>query len=93
MVTSYCYKAYIESLGKWADGTLRSLRFSVPMIWRKPKNHFKECYFYLTDLEGFNRLKKKPSNYLNLESARQLVPHCEEVPVPEFNDLSDLFVE
>ena len=63
------------------------------MVWREPKKDFNECYICLVNLKGFNRHKKKTSNYPNLESARQLVPHCEEVPVPEFNDLPHLFVE
>ena len=45
------------------------------------------------DLEGFNHHKKKTLNYLDLKSARRPVPHCEEVPVPEFNDLLHVFME
>ena len=43
--------------------------------------------------QGFNRHKKKTWNYSDLESARRPVPHCEEVPIPEFNDLPDVFME
>ena len=45
------------------------------------------------DLKGFNRHKKKTWNYPNLESARRPAPRCEEVPVPEFCDLSDVFMK
>ena len=42
------------------------------------------------DLKGFNRRKKSIWNYPDLESARQPMFYCEEVPVPEFNDLYDI---
>ena len=48
--------------------------------------------FCLMELKGFNRHKKKAWNYPKLESACRSMPHCEEVPVPEFNDLPDLLV-
>ena len=83
-------KACVENLRKWTNGTLASLRFGVPMVWREPKNHFDDCYFCLVDLKGFNRFKKNSWNYPDLESARLPVPHCEEVPVPEFSDLPDI---
>ena len=41
----------------------------------------------------FNCQKKKIWNYPDLESARRPVPHCEEVPVPEFSNLPDVFME
>ena len=86
-------KAYVQSLEKWTDGTLKSLKFGVPMVWREPKNHFNECYFCLMDLKGFNRPPKKNLKLPQFESGCQPVSHCEEVPVSEFNDLPDLFVE
>ena len=86
-------KACVESLRKWANGTLKSLRFGVPMVWRNPKNHFNECYFCLVNLKRLNRHKKKTWNYPNLQSARRPVSHCEEVPVPEFSDLPDVSMD
>ena len=86
-------KACVKSLRKWANGTLKSLKFGVPMVWREPKSHFNECYFFLVDIKVFNRYKKKAWNYPDLESARRLVPHSEEVPVPQFSDLLDESIE
>ena len=51
-------KACVESLREWANGTLKSFRFGVAMFWRESKNHFKECYFCLVDLEGLDRHRK-----------------------------------
>ena len=87
------WKACVESWSKRANGTLKSLRFGVSMVYREPNNHFNECYFCLVDLKGFNRHKKNTWNYPDLESARQPLPHCEEVSVPEFSDLLDVFME
>ena len=52
-------KAYVERLRKWANGTLKSHRFGVSMVWREPKNHFNEGYFCLVDLKGLSRHEKK----------------------------------
>ena len=51
-------KACVENLRKWTNGTLASLKFGVPMVWREPKNLFDDSYFCLVDLKGFNRHKK-----------------------------------
>ena len=45
------------------------------------------------DLKGFNHYKKSTWSYFDLESDRRPVPHCEEVPVPEFSELPDIFME
>ena len=34
-------KECVENLRKWTNGTLASLRFGVPMVWREPKNIFR----------------------------------------------------
>ena len=31
------YKPYVQSLERWPDGTLKSLRLGVPMVWRELK--------------------------------------------------------
>jgi hypothetical protein len=39
------------------NGKRRHLKFSVPMVWREPKNNYDDCYF--CNLHGANR-KKRP---------------------------------
>ena len=88
-----CLQDMCKRLRKWANGTLKSLRFGVPMVWREPHNIFNECYFCLVDLKRFNCHNKKTTNCPDLEFARRPVPHCEELPLPEFSDLLDVFME
>ena len=51
-------KACIKHIRMWANRKTKSFRFSVPMIWREPKNCFDYCYFCMVDLKRFNRHKK-----------------------------------
>ena len=41
-------------------------------------------------MSGWNRHKKNLWYYSDLESARRLLPHCEEVPIPGFSSLPKL---
>jgi len=33
-------KASVESLREWTKGTLKNIKFGVPIVWREPKIHF-----------------------------------------------------
>ena len=66
------------------------MRFGVPMALRDPKNHHDDCYCCMVDMSGWNQRKKKDWYYPDFESARRLIPHCTEVPVPVFTSLPDL---
>ena len=75
---------------------LQSKVFGLVHRWfveNQKKKHFNECYFCLVDLKRFNRRKKKTRNYPDLESVRRPVPHCEEVPTPEFSNLSEVSMD
>ena len=82
-------KSCVEHLQMWTKGKTKSFRFGVPMVRREQKNHFDDCYLCMVDLKGFNRHKKKLWIYPNLESARRPVPHCEDIPVPQFSHLPE----
>ena len=58
--------------------------FLAPMVWHEPKNHFKDCYFCMTNIAGFTKKNKSKITYPNCESARKPVPHDEtnQPPVP-----------
>lgn len=72
----------IEELRQWSQGKKKSFRFGVPMIWREPRNHIDDCYFCLTNVEGYNLKNKKEISYPNLPSAIRPVNHGPDVPVP-----------
>ena len=83
-------KCCTEKLRGWTKGKKKGLTFGVPMVWREPTNHFDDCYFCAINLVGINRKNRKSLIYPNLASAIRPVPHCEEIPVPEFKGLPDL---
>ena len=52
------YKTCTEILRMWTNGKKKHLKFGIPMIWRKPKNHSDDCYFCTVNMKGFNCFKK-----------------------------------
>ncbi|CAH2086043.1 unnamed protein product [Euphydryas editha] len=50
-------KMCIEHLRQWTSGKRAHMKFSVPMIWSEPKNHFDDCYFCVVKLHGINKKK------------------------------------
>ena len=76
----YCVKCYVK-LTEWLRGKMNNMSFAVPMIWRQPTSHLKDCYFCITKIEGFSRKTKDKIVYPNLPSAIRPVPHSPEFPV------------
>ena len=68
---------------------LKALDLVCQWCGENRKNHFDDCYFCMVDFKGFNRHKKKSWIYPDLESARRPVPHCEDIPVPQFSHLPE----
>ena len=56
-------KQCTETLHRWTQCKATSMRFGVPMIWRKPKNHHEDCYFCMVDMNGWIQCKKKDWYY------------------------------
>ena len=52
------------------------------MIWREPKDHYQDCYFYLTKTKSFSFKQRDKITYPNLDSARTPVPHDDSMPPP-----------
>ena len=48
-------KQCVEHLQQWTKKDRKSLRFAIPMVWRKPKNHFDNCYFCAVNTKAINR--------------------------------------
>ena len=76
-------KACTETLREWTNGK-RSRNFGIPMVWREPTNHVPDCYFCADDVTGINSKNRGSLKYPDLQSARRLVAHCDELP-----DISD----
>ena len=83
-------KTCIEHLRQWTNGTRKSLKFGVPMIWREQKNHSDDCYFCQVCIKGINSKNKSKWAYPNLASALRPIAHSEEIPVPSFTGLEVL---
>ena len=77
-----CCKPSYNGLTAWFKGKKAAFNFAVPMVWREPRNHTDDCYFYLTNITGFNASSRKKIKYPNLRSAKRSVPHADDLPVP-----------
>lgn len=58
------------------------MHFAVPMIWREPTNHAKDCYFCLVTVQGISTKNKKMICYPNVRSVDQPTPHSNDLPIP-----------
>lgn len=56
------------------------MKFDVPMIWRRPFCHTKDCYVCLTKVTGFSNNTKVV--YANVPSVSLPVPHSDAVAYP-----------
>ena len=79
-----------ETLRLWTQGKVKAMRFGVPMVWREPKNHHDDCFFCMVNMSRWNRHKKGSWYHPDIDSARRLVAHCEDVPIPVFCSLPQL---
>ncbi|QQP48679.1 Uncharacterized protein FKW44_009061 [Caligus rogercresseyi] len=61
-------------------GAKTSLKFGIPMVWRKPFYHATDCYFCAINTTGINRKNRQSLQYPDLPSARRPVAHCEDIP-------------
>ena len=58
-------------------------------MWRKPKDHLTDSYFYKVDITGYSTKNKHKIVYPNLNSAMWPVPHTESLTIafPLHNDI------
>ena len=83
------YFGCLLGLHNWLNKRSPSMPFSVPMIWREPKDHCQDCYFCLTKTKSFSFKQKDKITYPNLDSARTPVLHDDSMlpPVPPLHGL------
>ena len=62
-------------LSAWMNGKRKAMPFLVLMVWREPKNHFKDCYFCMTNIVGFAKKTNQRSHTqtVNLQKKQYLM--------------------
>ncbi|KAL7630757.1 UNVERIFIED_CONTAM: hypothetical protein RMT77_019028 [Armadillidium vulgare] len=78
-----CCSTCAISLNGWLRGEKQKMRFAVPMIWKEPKDHSKDCYLCNTKIAGISPKSKHTVQYPNLPSAVRPIEHSKERPVPK----------
>ena len=82
--THVCCLTCVKTLSAWYANKNVHMKFGVPMIWRKQKDHFNDCYFCQQDYTGCTTAKKKAT--LFTQTCSQKCAHlcfC--------NDIAELF--
>ena len=72
----------VSSLRQWSSGKQESLAFGIPMVWREPKEHGKECYFCSYVVDEYNVKNKHKIQYPNLPCAVRPIADGPGVPIP-----------
>ena len=69
-------------LSGWLIGhpPINALAFCT--VWREQTNHFTDCYFCLTKIDGHNSQSKHTIFYPNIPSALRPVEHYDSLPFP-----------
>ena len=80
--THVCCLDCSNRLNEWFASGKPTLSFAVPMVWQEQKDHVTDCYFCLTDTQGFRHKTRKKIVYPSLPSAIRPVAHSDQLPVP-----------
>ena len=73
-----CYNAVSRyGLMAWFNSKKAAFNFAVPMVWREPRNHAGDCYFYLTNMTGFNASSRKKD-----QISQPSICYSDDLPVP-----------
>ena len=64
-----CCSRCSQYLRCWLIGTHQSVPFAVRVVWREQKDHFNDCYFCFTKIDGHNSEATHNVGYPNIPSA------------------------
>ena len=73
-----------EMLRDWTKGKRKGLPFGIPMVWREPKEHLRDCYFCMVNTKGIGEKNRQNFSYPSIPSAIRPVLHSNEFPPPVF---------
>ena len=76
------YNLYVDI--QLVDEKKKHFSFEVPMVWRDPQNHLKNCYCCAVKTTGLTSKTRSSVEYPSLPSAIQSVPHSVEFSIPTF---------
>jgi len=77
-----CCVTCVMFLTGWVNGS-RQILFTVPTVWREPKDHSFSCYFCLTNITLLTSKSKRTVKYPDLPFTIRPVLHHKELPVAE----------
>ena len=78
----FCCLNCSNRLNKWFAGEKHIVIF-VAMVWQEQKDHATDCYFCITNTQGFHQKTRKKILYPSLLSAICPVAHSDELPLPK----------
>ncbi|UYV72794.1 hypothetical protein LAZ67_10000749 [Cordylochernes scorpioides] len=76
-----CWQKWVNN-GRWIKGK-RHMPFAITMIWREPKNHSSDSYFYSTKTTVITSKSRHTVEYPDLPSVMRPVSHNDILPVPQ----------
>lgn len=68
-----CFNICASKLCKLLNRKRKCMSFTVPIIWREPSDHSKNCHLCMTNPIGKGLPKKKKSNLCNIQTFHQLL--------------------
>ena len=67
----------------WLHGIRKCMPFSVPRIWRDPRNHHNDCYFCMIDIRKYKNIKnRRKLKYPSIPSSIASVLRSDDLPIP-----------
>ena len=61
----------VANLTTWSRNQLKKLPFYKPMVWYRQDNHFNDCYFCQTNVQGGASVKRKRIVYADVDSVQK----------------------
>jgi hypothetical protein len=83
-----CNVKCVRLLTGWVKGS-RQMPFTIPMVWREPRDYSSDDYFCLTNITAMTSKSKYTVKYPDVPSAMTPVPHSGEFSCNNVSGKSD----